>query len=191
MKVITYSVRDWDIIRRAFVYDISLIAEAMKSHDVVEDDKYDSVYFKTIKSFSITANISDGLCIKDTANHIEVFSYSFNVAEVDDYQYMSDNQREMYLLGKLTKYIEKFVEIRVCDCGKQIENNKHDQCFECYVYTTDNPECCPICLENGSTLWVRYSGCECKSYYHKKCLEKVKKCPTCRVHMSRNVYEYL
>lgn len=59
-------------------------------------------------------------------------------------------------------------------------------------------ESCVICFEEKDLGYLTdffYSDCECKKYYHKKCLiewmEFDKRCPICKKEIIRNLYEMM
>ncbi len=98
----------------------------------------------------------------------------------DNLSQLYDNMVETFEDGRFYKTVE------VCDfCNSHYDEKTFETdgakicCNRCYPFIQEMEDPCAICLEKGEGLWMT-KKCECKGCYHKKCLKRVDKCPTCR-----------
>ena len=104
----------------------------------------------------------------------------------------------MTALFSLNAYAEDTVKVCVgeyalCAASGTVETGKiiyvnnvafeeyNNLCIRCYIYgTTNDDDCCAICLTNDFGIWV---VTDCNHKFHHKCYSKIEDtsiCPLCR-----------
>lgn len=84
-----------------------------------------------------------------------------------------------------TKLNDLVVKLRFCESCSN-DNVAHEEynglCMRCYIYgTTNEHDCCPICLTNDFGIWVVTN---CEHRFHHQCFSQVNEsvCPMCRMY---------
>lgn len=177
MKIITLTTRQIEKIKKSIMYNMNAISYMTSNFDdFVEDDVVvlNFEYCNFIMEITYTYDEEED----PDGFHFKILSTSEHHNYLDFWTMLNPTQED--IITQLDTAISKFKPLKFCDCNRRITNEDFDLCECCYVNTTNNEEKCPICLENGMGLWVRNGGCRCVNYYHKKCLDVVSRCPTCR-----------
>lgn len=179
MYTLDITERDFEIIYRSVEYHIDRILKYVN-----DDNHYDiTVNFPTYGKIDVELCISRSEEEENVIDKTLYFNdkktehilFHLDLVELEEEVPCTENK----ILELLKNAIKDYKPQRFCDCHIPIMNPKYEVCCRCYSYETNNPEACPICLENGVGVWVKSKKCNCNYYYHQKCLV-VSKCPTCR-----------
>lgn len=124
------------------------------------------------------------LIVKNTAVtccEFKIYIYSLEIIQID----LED---QCNIIEQMKEAVLKFKGVQICKCGTIYENTAFDICQDCHVLEMNMKSKCPVCLENGTGIWVENICCDCKYSYHRDCVLALTQCPTCRGTVQ---YEYL
>lgn len=183
MKSLRITEREIELIKRGFEYSCERLLNKFGNESVFDDDFNDFIIIKN-HSLRITVYSSQD---EDKSEYDFDFSFDFFIEKkmfgkyyiMGNFQIHKEDINKQNILDELNKTLETLSPIKICECNEKITHSEFDKCFECYTYNTYMVDKCPICLENGEGVWVK-NGCNCKFYYHNKCLNECSNCPTCR-----------
>jgi len=82
---------------------------------------------------------------------------------------------------RLDALVDKLTFCECCDNNNVALEEYNNLCIRCYIYgTTNEDDCCAICLTNEFGIWV---VTDCNHKFHHKCYSKIEDtliCPLCR-----------
>jgi hypothetical protein len=83
--------------------------------------------------------------------------------------------------ARLNVLVDKLSFCECCDNDNVALEEYNNLCIRCYIYgTTNDDDCCAICLTNDFGVWV---VTDCNHKFHHKCYSKIgylRSCPLCR-----------
>jgi hypothetical protein len=78
---------------------------------------------------------------------------------------------------KLDDLVTNLRFCEICSNDNVAHEDYNNLCMRCYIYgTTNEDDCCPICLTNEFGIWV---VTDCEHKFHHKCFSQLDDCRTC------------